>query len=215
MIEQLNLLEHQKIAKQIEIDFKNVGDMFLDRVKKYPEKKFLICPGVETDEFTYKDFRKSVEELIQYFKSIKLEKNDRISLIFHNSPEFLILYFAGLVYGVTVVPINPDITSREIKYILEDSKSKKIFYDERLKSKINELNEFLPKEIFCKFNMKTDLENLIIEKNIPVNEVSLNDLAVIIYTSGTTGNPKGVKLSHLNLLADSKSIANWFRFTKV
>jgi len=214
MIEQLNLLEHQKIAKQIEIDFKNVGDMFLDRVKKYPEKKFLICPGVETDEFTYKDFRKSVEELIQYFKSIKLEKNDRISLIFHNSPEFLILYFAGLVYGVTVVPINPDITSREIKYILEDSKSKKIFYDERLKSKINELNEFLPKEIFCKFNMKTDLENLIIEKNIPVNEVSLNDLAVIIYTSGTTGNPKGVKLSHLNLLADSKSIANWFRFTK-
>ena len=50
--------------------------------------------------------------------------------------EFLILYFAGLFCGLTIVPINPDLSSREMKYIIEDSNSKFIFYNHTLESKI-------------------------------------------------------------------------------
>ncbi|SVD24248.1 uncharacterized protein METZ01_LOCUS377102, partial [marine metagenome] len=49
------------------------------------------------------------------------------------------------------------------------------------------------------------------ELSIP--DINLVDEAVIIYTSGTTGHPKGVVLSHLNLLADAKAISEWFQFT--
>lgn len=213
MIDQSKLLEHQRIKKQIELEFRNIGELFLERVRQNPEKIFLICPDKETDEFTFQEFKKLVDKMIKYLDLIGLEKNDRISLIYHNSSEFLILYFAGLISGLTIIPINPDIVSREMQYIIEDSKSSKIFFDEKLQSKINELKEFFPKETFQKFNLKTDLDSLDIKNNkISKNQISLNDLAVIIYTSGTTGNPKGVKLSHLNLLADAKSISNWFRF---
>jgi len=215
MIDKSQLLEHQKIQNQIDLGFENVGELFIKKVSEKPDKKFLICPGKVTDEFTYLEFKNLVEESIKYFDLIGLKKGELISLIFYNSPEFLILYFAGLIFGLTIVPINPDISTREIKYIIDDSKTSLIFFNEKLESKINELKEFYPNEKFKKINSINDIKNSSGKKNILTkNHVSIYDLAVIIYTSGTTGNPKGVKLSHLNLLADAKSIAEWFNFNK-
>ena len=212
MIDQLKLLEHQRIKKQINLEFENIGELFLKKANENINKKFLICPGINTDEFTYIEFKTLIEKSIKYFDAIGLKKGQRISLIFHNSPEFLMLYFAGLIYGLTIVPINPDISSREIKYIIDDSKTSLIFFNKKLKSKMDELKEYYSKEKFKQVNSvnEFDFEN----KNITKNDVSLLDLAVIIYTSGTTGNPKGVKLSHLNLLADAKSISEWFEFSE-
>ncbi len=213
MIDFSKLLEHQKIQHKIDLDFTNVGELFLTKANENPEKQFLICPGKETDEFTYEQFKNLVIKSINYLDSIRLKKGDRISLIFYNSVEFLILYFAGLIYGLTIIPINPDISSREIKYIVDDSNASLIFFNEKLESKMNELKEFYPIEKFKKID---SIKNFEIFENVfsIKNNVSTYDLAVIIYTSGTTGNPKGVKLSHLNLLADAKSISEWFCFSK-
>jgi len=212
MIDQTKLLEHQKIENQIDLEFENIGELFLKKVNENPDKKFLICPGKNTEEFTYLEFKILMEKSINYFDSIGLKRGQRISLIFHNSPEFLMLYFAGLIYGLTIVPINPDISSREIKYIVDDSKTSLIFFNEKLEPKMNELKKYYSEKKFKQINSinEFNFEN----KNIIINDVSLFDLAVIIYTSGTTGNPKGVKLSHLNLLADAKSISEWFEFNK-
>lgn len=212
MIDQSKLLEHQKIKNEIDLEFKNIGELFLKKVSENTNKKFLICPGKDTEEYTYLEFKVLIENSIKFFGSIGLKKGQRISLIFYNSSEFLMLYFAGLIYGLTIVPINPDISSREMKYIIDDSETSLIFFNEKLESKINELKEFYSENKFKQINSvnKFNFKN----ENIIKNDVSLFDLAVIIYTSGTTGNPKGVKLSHLNLLADAKSISEWFEFNK-
>ena len=213
MIDNYRLPEHQRIENQINLGYNNVGELLTKKVNDTPEKTFLICPGKETNKFTYSEFKIFVDNVTRFFEEIGLQKGDRISLIFHNSSEFLILYFAGLSYGLTIIPINPDLTSREIRYLIEDSKTNIIFYNNKLELKISEIKEFFPGIKLKKINEINDLNISINDeiKNLQY-EVSLYDLAVIIYTSGTTGNPKGVKLSHLNLLSDAKSISEWFEF---
>jgi acyl-CoA synthetase (AMP-forming)/AMP-acid ligase II len=213
LIDNSLLPDHQKMDSQITFDYSNVGQLLSKKVQENSNKTFLICPGKKTDKFTYLEFKSLVDKTIKFLKHIDLKKNDKIALIFHNSPEFLILYFAGLTMGLTIVPINPDMAQREIKFIIENSKSNAVFYVDKLESKINEISNFYDKIKFKKIESINDLalsnEDKLEIQNI---EVGLTELAVIIYTSGTTGNPKGVKLSHLNLLSDALSISKIFNF---
>ena len=131
--------EHQKISYQIKLDYDNVCDLLFKKAEENPNKKFLICPGENHEEFTYLEFETIVNQTSQFLIKSGLKKNDKISLIFHNSSEFLILYFAGLSCGLIIVPINPELSSGEIKYIIEDSDSKIVFYSETLESKLNKI----------------------------------------------------------------------------
>ena len=210
-----SIQEHQKINSEIKLDYSNVCELLFKKAKENPKKKFLICPGEEHEEFTYSEFETIVKKTSQLLIESGLKKNNKISLIFHNSSEFLILYFAGLCCGLTIVPINPEMSSREIKYIIEDSNSKTVFYSDTLESKINKIRNSLNNTNFKKTKSIKDLISLSNStKKIECNQISLHDIAVIIYTSGTTGNPKGVILSHLNLLSDAMGISEWFEFTK-
>ena len=91
---QSKLLKHQIMNNEISIDYDNVGELLSKKVNENPNKKFLICPGKKTDEFTYGEFNKIVEKSIKFLQSFGLKKGEMISLIFYNSPEFLVLYFA-------------------------------------------------------------------------------------------------------------------------
>ena len=139
MINKSLLREHQKIDSSLNLEYNNVCDLLSTKVKENNEKIFLICPGKDNEQFTYSEFKTIVDQTSKFLIQSGLKKNDKISLIFHNSPEFLILYFAGLSCGLTIVPINPDLSSREIKYIIEDSDSKYVFYHYTLESKIDSI----------------------------------------------------------------------------
>ena len=128
MINRELLQEHQKIVSNLNLNYNNVGELLSAKVNENKQKTFLICPGKNSEQFTYLEFMTIVNQTSKFLIKSGLKKNDRISLIFHNSSEFLILYFAGLLCGLTIVPINPDLSSREIKYIIEDSNTKFIFY---------------------------------------------------------------------------------------
>jgi len=212
MKESISLVKHQQISKKFKIDYNNIRELFYEKVKDRADEIFLISPGENTVEFTYTELKSLIKNTYSIFRRLELKNKDRINLIFHNSPEFLILYFSALCFGLTVVPINPDIAPEEMRYIISDSKSKVIFYSNTLEFKIKNiknLDSVKLEKITSINDQEFSLKN---EDNFEENEISINDTAVIIYTSGTTGNPKGVILSHLNLLSDSKSISEWFHF---
>ena len=207
--------DHQRINNYVEFEAYTVGELFSKKSKEDPEKIFLICPGKNTEQFTYSEFEKMVNSTINQFLEMKLEKKDRICLIFYNSPEFLTLYFAGLSYGLTIVPINPDFSTMEMNYIIKDSNARAIFLDDKLSEKVSNLEKD-SKDILVK-KIKSTADLTLLTNNVKENDgdkITPYDPAVIIYTSGTTGNPKGAVLSHLNLISDSFSISQRFEFDK-
>jgi acyl-CoA synthetase (AMP-forming)/AMP-acid ligase II len=137
-----------------------------------------------------------------------------IAVVLRNTPEFLAIYFGALFLGITVVPINPDLASREISFIIENSTSTTVFYDPAFKTKVAEVEGITPAAKFISFGDVAELPKVdILATEARLPRVDPNTPAAIIYTSGTTGNPKGVILSHINFIADGKAISEWFQFT--
>ena len=207
-----SLAKHQQISKKFKIDYNNIRELLYEKVKDGADEIFLICPGENTTEFTYVELKSLIKNTYSILRRLELKNKDRISLIFHNSPEFLILYFSALCFGLTVVPINPNIASQEMRYIINDSKSKVIFYSNMLEFKIKNIKNLDNVKLEKITSINDQKFSLKSEDSFEENEISIHDTAVIIYTSGTSGNPKGAILSHLNLLSKSKSISEWFHF---
>ena len=146
-----------------------------------------------------------------------IEKNDKIALISSNNrTEWNIMDIGVLQVGAQTVPIYPTIASEDYEYILNHSESKLCFVsDQVVYDKLIAVNQNIPllMDIYsfndiegCK-NWKELLQlgddnsnqDLVEERK---NNVKAEELATIIYTSGTTGKPKGVMLSHNNIVSN-------------
>lgn len=146
-----------------------------------------------------------------------INKNDKIAIISStNRTEWHITDIGTLQTGAQTVPMYPTISSQDYEYILNHSESTYCFVsDQEVYDKLIAVKNNIPnlKEIFsyntidgCK-NWKEVLELGADKSNQDVvedrkNNVATTDLATIIYTSGTTGKPKGVMLTHQNIVSD-------------
>ncbi len=146
-----------------------------------------------------------------------VNKNDKIAIISSNNrTEWHITDIGALQTGAQTVPMYPTISAEDYEYILNHSESKYVFvsdtevYDKlmSIKANVSSLKEiFSYNEIAGCKNWKEILELGADDSNQDEvenrkNEVLTTDLATIIYTSGTTGRPKGVMLTHQNIVSD-------------
>jgi len=146
-----------------------------------------------------------------------IQKNDKIAVISSNNrTEWNITDIGALQTGAQTVPIYPTISAEDYEYILNHSESKYCFIsDSEVFDKINSIKHNVPSlvEIFsyndisgCKswkevLHLGEDIGNQDVVEDRK-NSIVTTDLATIIYTSGTTGRPKGVMLSHQNIVSD-------------
>lgn len=204
---------HQRITTPVDIPYQSVGALFAARVRENAERAFLISPGATEETFTYTQLRDDSLRVATRLRALGLEKGDRFNLIIANSPQFLLHYFAGLTIGATVVPINPDLSADEMSYIVSDSRAKVVLYDAALATKVEETKHKVAGSVrFETLAPPPDAAIGAAERNA-ADPNQQHDEAIIIYTSGTSGNPKGVILTHMNLLADAKAISEWFQFS--
>ena len=149
--------------------------------------------------------------------SLGINKDDKIAVISSaNRTEWNIMDIGILQTGAQNVPIYPTISEQDYEYILNHSGAVMCFAsDAEVLRKINLIKHNIPnlKSVYC-FDAITGCENwnslLEIGSNIQNDDeveqrkksISTTDIATIIYTSGTTGRPKGVMLSHQNIVSN-------------
>ena len=155
-----------------------------------------------------------------------VEKGDKIGIVvYKNRPEWLITDLAIQYIGAIGVPMYPTISSREYEYIMNEAEVKVCFigtgdlYDKvsAAQAHVNSLKHIIcfdkqgGRPFWLDYMNDTNLE--LVEKISQT--VQSEDLATIIYTSGTTGNPKGVMLSHLNIISVVESCCELLPVRKV
>ncbi len=143
------------------------------------------------------------------------EGRDKVAILCKNRPEWVMLDLAVQQIGAMLVPVYPTINVNELEFVMNDAQVKMAFVnDEDLFLKMLSLKEKVPslREIFTfdhvpnarHWKEVTALSTpQLIEQIKPIaDKIDYEDLATIIYTSGTTGTPKGVMLSHRNILSN-------------
>lgn len=160
------------------------------------------------------EFIQSINETSRGLILSGIKKNDKVAIMSANRPEWNICDFAIMQIGATQVPMYPTLSTHDIRFILKDAEIKMVFAGSReLVEKLQQIKaeEKLAVEIYSFDDSGADSWTVISEKGKSHPEIDLKpyadavqpeDLVTLIYTSGTTGTPKGVMLTHNNLVSN-------------
>lgn len=166
---------------------KNVIELFEDQVTKHPDTTAVVLDDVS---LTYNELNQKANQLARYLQENGIQNNDIVGVCFNKNIEFIISILAILKCGGVYLPISVEYPKDRISYIVDNSKArivisnKEMIYLEDKTKVVNFYNISL--DSFDTSNLNMHYDN--------------THLCYIIYTSGSTGNPKGVMLSHKNLI---------------
>ncbi|XP_076442304.1 putative 4-coumarate--CoA ligase 1 [Babylonia areolata] len=181
-------------------------DMFKDKVA--------VSDHITGRKYTYRELKKYAIRVASALHRQGFRKGDIITPFTINLPEFSILTLAAACLGVIISPANPAYKAAELSHILTSSGSSAIFTIPQLMPEVNDAihDPDLPhnvKAVFtfghaepgCQFfNVLMEDDGKAFPENVDVDP--MRDILVLPYSSGTTGMPKGVMLSHYNVVAN-------------
>lgn len=181
-------------------DFTNFKQLVDDNANHYPlDTAFQFQKNKQLVTVTYQDFRHDISALCEYFLQQGMNRAS-IAVLGENSYEWILTYFSVVMSNNVIVPIDKELSSNDIAYLLESPNVELLVYSESYA------------DIADAMLQSGHVKSILPMKNIPTilevssaNEVTTNetDMCAIIFTSGTTGKPKGVMLSQKNLMIDA------------
>jgi long-chain acyl-CoA synthetase len=178
-------------------------------VRFYPDRTAAVCGSAR---FTYRNFAERVRRLCNALQGLGITKGDRLAILMFNCHRYFELYYVTPEMGTLAVPLNIRLSASEIAYILNDSGSNTLFVGPEFLPLLAEIRDQLPTLRHCILTGDgpppkgfEGYEQLLDSASADFSPTPIvpDDLAALFYTSGTTGHPKGVMLSHANLLANA------------
>lgn len=189
---------------------------FITRYKEEFSKPVMVAGKREGKWKTYStdEFIEIIDNISKAMLARGVKKGDRIALMSGNRPEWNFVDFAANQIGAAIVPLYPTLSSQDLTYIIADAEVRSIFVSNaeltaKVKTALKENNLEINLFTFEKIDDLPTLDDVIAfgkEQDIDLKRykdaVSEDDLLTLIYTSGTTGKPKGVLLTHKNVMSN-------------
>lgn len=189
-----------------------IGDMLRNAAARYGDKSALeelTFAGEIGRRWTYRDLLSDAERLGQALAS-RHEQGARIAVWAPNIPEWVLLEFASALAGLTLVTVNPSYQKRELRYVLEQSRSEAIYYVADYRGNpMKDIADAVCDELPAMKHriLLTDHAALFEGEDRGVlPTVTPEDNVQIQYTSGTTGFPKGALLHHTGLVRNAEAV---------
>lgn len=207
------------------LPYKSVPQILKDKAYKHPDKPAL---GYKNNGkyvmISYKQFYENALMCARGLSKIGIKKGDFVAILSENRVGWVIADMGILSLGCVTVPIYPTNTPEQIKYMINHSESKAVFISTKsqyekllqIKDEIPSVNAVISFEKFLgdnslpviTFNQLLEVSHPLTEKELKTLEENIfnvkeEDVLTCIYTSGTTGVPKGVLLTHYNIIWDA------------
>ncbi len=180
-----------------------IPQMFSITSKRYPDNICFTAFAPNELRLTYAQALEKVLQTADYLVEAGVGPDDKVAVTGKNSPEWAVAYLATLFAGAIVVPLDYQLTDKEMDFLMTFAGVKHLFIDaERIDAVDTDGSVGLQEKISLEPNHDNYIFTKKAKKAQKRHQVTENDLAAILFTSGTTGNPKGVMLTHQNLVAD-------------
>ncbi len=191
-------------GKQFDGEWPTLPEMLTISATRYPNRNCLTVFEPNRITLTYSQALEKIKTLSYWMIENGVKKDDHVAVTGKNSPEWAIVYFATLFAGAVIIPIDAGLRVEETETLLKTARPVLLFCDEEKYSHFAEMKNADFGKVFALHLQESkryvyNLKN-IAEHTLP--KISETEVAAILFTSGTMGNPKGVMLTHKNLVAD-------------
>ena len=174
-----------------------------ERAQQQPDTVYMIAPEARLT-LTYGQLREDSVNHGKHLIKLGLQKGDKVSFMLGNGYQTTKIFLGTLYAGFAIAPLNLMSQPSQLEYVLDHSDTKLVFFSADHEVKLKKAMEKVNRDIRL-IQIDNDAaaifpttEDLV---NLTLPEVFERDDAVLLYTSGTTGVPKGVLLSHRNIMA--------------
>lgn len=194
-----------------------VHESLLAAAQAQPDKTALITGG---RHYSYGEFLDAALRLARALQEQGLKRGERVAMFLDNGWPAAVSIFGTLLAGGVFMVINPQTKEDKLAYILADSEASFLLTDGKLaRVFLDVLGDYALKAVICSGVIPTNRHGIlsfdeIIREVEPAPNGSATiplDLAALIYTSGSTGNPKGVMMSHQNMVFTEGSLVQYLR----
>jgi long-chain acyl-CoA synthetase len=196
-------------------------DRFAECAQRWPENPALqVQRSEQLESYTFGEARRMAESIGRWLSEQRLEMGSRVAILADNHPRWVACYLGIIASGHTVVPLDTAYHADQVEKVLKDSGAVLIFSDAKHLAVTQKAVEALPVKIGLtdpgNIKKETGQKSWIVDLdcvfaagpgNFKPVDAPTDAVAGLLYTSGTTADPKGVMLTHGNLLGEANAVA--------